>query len=327
MLIIVHTEALVFVVVVVMEKRVVVCFFCRIIHTIIAGKIRISGERLAEVRLFIEQILVCAGSQGLLLYSVHRWVTALVDWKIVRKRQVQASAGQLQIKHGIHLRVCSPGQGFWEFFSGGFAGFSESAPARAVLAGACLAAQILEEIRGAELLLLLLHEEDGPHSDVLASGLSGEQQLLVSEQLVDDLGLQVLAVFGRPLDQDGVEPLLELGDLFAHHRVPVVLDRIVCAAGEVEGDLGPLVAHDLVALASAETYQEEDPLLLDRPGGLLDARTQVVVPSLSALLAFAAGHLASHFGPLLVAERVHELPELVVLFCRPRLCVKRGYSS
>ena len=63
-----------------------------------------------------------------------------------------------------------------------------------------------------------------------------------------------------------------------HRRVPVVLDGVVAAAGQVLGDLGPAVAHAGVQLV-------EELVLLLGPRRLLDLGVEVVVPALAALFA------------------------------------------
>ena len=83
---------------------------------------------------------------------------------------------------------------------------------------------------------------------------------------------------------------------FLHGRVPVVLDGVVGAAGEVFGDLSPPVAERLVG-------QEEDPLLVLAPVLLLDVRIQMIVPPLSALLAdttFLNTSLPGRFSEIVV---------------------------
>ena len=61
----------------------------------------------------------------------------------------------------------------------------------------------------------------------------------------------------------------------------MVLNRVVCAPFEHLGDLGPLVVHDTV-------HQKQDPLFLLVPVAFLDAGVEMVVPSLTTLLADAA---------------------------------------
>lgn len=61
----------------------------------------------------------------------------------------------------------------------------------------------------------------------------------------------------------------------------MVFDGVVCAAFEDFGNLSPLIADNPV-------HQKQNPLLLFIPVDLLDARVQVVVPSLTALLADTA---------------------------------------
>lgn len=67
-------------------------------------------------------------------------------------------------------------------------------------------------------------------------------------------------------------------EFLLHGRVPVVLYRVVSAAVEVLGHLGPAVAEALVG-------QEEEPLLEVLPVVLLDVGVEMVVPAFPALLA------------------------------------------
>ena len=90
----------------------------------------------------------------------------------------------------------------------------------------------------------------------------------------------------------------------------MVLDRVVRAALENLGDLGPLVVDDAV-------HEEEDPLFLLVPVDLLDARVQVVVPALAALLPHATVQVLGDQRPLLRAVRNDELEDAPVFFGRP----------
>jgi len=78
----------------------------------------------------------------------------------------------------------------------------------------------------------------------------------------------------------------------------VVLYRVVRASLEHLGDLGPLVVDDAV-------HQEQDPLLLFIPVYFLDARVQMVVPTLSALLTHSAVQVLCNQRPLLRSVRYH----------------------
>lgn len=71
-----------------------------------------------------------------------------------------------------------------------------------------------------------------------------------------------------------------LRQLLLHARVPVVLNGVISATLKYLGNLSPLVA--VVAM-----HQVENPLFFLAPADLLDLRVQVVVPSLTTLLANA----------------------------------------
>ena len=106
--------------------------------------------------------------------------------------------------------------------------------------------------------------------------------------------------------QVGVEVHLELALLLAQSGVPVVLDGVVAAAEQNVGDFGPPILHSLV-------QNVEDPVLLDRPVGLLQQGVQLIVPTLSALLARAALHLEGHVFPLVRPNLRNHLQQLHVL--------------
>ena len=70
-------------------------------------------------------------------------------------------------------------------------------------------------------------------------------------------------------------------DLALHGGIPVVLNGIVRATGKKLGNLGPLVAESLV-MGNNET------IFLLAPRLLANGRIEMVVPTLTALLADAA---------------------------------------
>ena len=92
---------------------------------------------------------------------------------------------------------------------------------------------------------------------------------------------------------------LDIEDLLFHRRVPVVLDRVVCATLEILGNDGPLV------LAGA-IQDVQDELLFKTPLILLDSWIQVVVPALAALLADAPRQVGGDVSPLHGASGLHE---------------------
>lgn len=100
--------------------------------------------------------------------------------------------------------------------------------------------------------------------------------------------------------------------MFTQRAVVVVLDAVVAATIQQLGDVGPLVAIDLVRV--------EDDLLLDViDRRLLNGRIQVVVPPLTTLLARApsdmvlAGELLGDKGPTLGAVPGNQVYDGVVL--------------
>jgi hypothetical protein len=90
----------------------------------------------------------------------------------------------------------------------------------------------------------------------------------------------------------------------------VVLDGVVCASFEHLGDLCPLVVHDAV-------HQEQDPLLLFVPVDLLDARVEMVVPALTALLAHSTVEVLRDECPLLRPIGHNQLEDAPVLLRSP----------
>ena len=105
--------------------------------------------------------------------------------------------------------------------------------------------------------------------------------------------LEVLGIPERSCSvQIGLQGSLHVRQLSLHTRVPVILDRVVCATLEHLGDFGPLVVHNSV-------HQEQDPLLLLVPVDLLDAGVEVVVPALTALFSNATIQVLGDECPLL----------------------------
>ena len=74
----------------------------------------------------------------------------------------------------------------------------------------------------------------------------------------------------------------------------MVLDGIVCPSWEFRRDLGPLVAD-------ARVFYEDGPIFIFRPGLLRDGGVEVVVPSLSTLLADSTREMRRDGRPLLPA--------------------------
>ena len=120
--------------------------------------------------------------------------------------------------------------------------------------------------------------------------------------------------------QVSVEVRFELALLLAQGRVPVVLDGVVAAAQQDVGDLSPPVLHCLV-------QDVEDPVLLDRPVGFLQQGVQLVMPTLSALLARAALHLERHVFPLVRPDLRNHLQQLHVLHVIPCALARLDIST
>ena len=93
-------------------------------------------------------------------------------------------------------------------------------------------------------------------------------------------------------------------------RVPVVLDGIVCTAGEQLGDFGPLVPHQRV-------LNQNQAVLRLGPRRLANVGVEVVVPSLPALLPDPAGQMARNLAPLLGTQPSNQLHDELVLLLRP----------
>ena len=94
--------------------------------------------------------------------------------------------------------------------------------------------------------------------------------------------LEVLSVSERrSAVKIGLEGALHIWQFTFHGRVPVVLDRVICATFKYLSDLCPLVIHNAM-------HQEEDPLLLLAPVDFLYSWVQMVMPPFPALLAYAA---------------------------------------
>ena len=91
----------------------------------------------------------------------------------------------------------------------------------------------------------------------------------------------------------------------------MVLDCIVGSAGDQFGNLGPLIAPLLVSVV-------DDSVLLVGPGGFLDLRVEMVVPSLPTLLSDTAGKALSDLGPILGSASRHNLRQDLIFARRPR---------
>ena len=92
------------------------------------------------------------------------------------------------------------------------------------------------------------------------------------------LDLQILTALLEPL----LNLALHVENLLLHARIPVVLNSVVCAALQILGNDCPLVLMKPV-------LDVQDKLLFKAPVILLNARIQMIMPSLAALLANATG--------------------------------------
>lgn len=131
--------------------------------------------------------------------------------------------------------------------------------------------------------------------------------------------IQKLLTFGRQivrllvlrgLFQVAVKVLLQGLLLAAQGGVPVVLDGVVRAAQEDIGDLGPPVFHSLMK-------DVENPIFFDAPACFFEQGIELIVPTLSALLACAAGHFDCHLLPLVGSDVGDHLQQLHVLLFVP----------
>ena len=148
-----------------------------------------------------------------------------------------------------------------------------------------------------------------------------DRLLLLRAVLVRVLRLLPLRVRGRVRGGERRQPS---GDSLVHlalqGAVPVVFDRVVRASDERLRDLRPSVPVLRV---------RDDELLVLLPGPLLalDLRVEMVVPPLAALLPDPPGELLRDLTPLLRAERLDELDDLVILLLRPRALHELGVED
>ena len=119
-----------------------------------------------------------------------------------------------------------------------------------------------------------------------------------------------------------LEALVDASNVLAQCRIVVVLDAVVAPAIEQLGDVGPLVAEDFVSV--------EDDLLLDVVyRRLLDARVQVIVPALTALLSCPTAYfvltrqLLRDECPALRAIPRNQVDDGIVLRLVPELALAR----
>ena len=125
------------------------------------------------------------------------------------------------------------------------------------------------------------------------------------------LFFEVLGVFKRGCPVEiGVKGSLHVGQLSLHWGVPVVFNGVVSATLEDFGNFCPLVIYDSV-------HKEKDPLLFLTPVNLLDKWVQMVVPSLSALLAHSVLQMLSNECPFLWSISDYKLKHSPVLFLSP----------
>ena len=193
----------------------------------------------------------------------------------------------------------------------------------------------------------LVSSDDAPLRDQLAVLVVEDHAHRVLEVLkllrVDDLHLMIgdLAVLDQREQNVGsqvfhfqikllrdlalLEALVDAPDVLAQGRVVIVLDAVVAPAVEELGDVGPLVTEHLVRI-------EDDLLFEVVDWRLLDARVQMVVPALSALLSRPAaylvltGQLLSDERPPLGAVPSDQVDDGVVLRLVPQLALASIFS-
>ena len=95
----------------------------------------------------------------------------------------------------------------------------------------------------------------------------------------------------------------------------MVFNRVVGPSWEVFGDFSPFVADGFV-------IKEEKPFFILVPGGFLDHWVEVVVPTLTTLLADATVEMVRDEGPFLGTVLLDELDDKEVFFFCPGLCGK-----
>ena len=106
---------------------------------------------------------------------------------------------------------------------------------------------------------------------------------------------------------------VDLGDLLhfpLQSRVEPVLDVIVCPPWQEFGDLRPFIA---VLPVSRDDLQ----VLLVGPLILLDIRVQMIMPSLTALLADSSWQGLGYLAPVLRTIPMHLFDELLVFIVAP----------
>lgn len=112
-------------------------------------------------------------------------------------------------------------------------------------------------------------------------------------------------------DLQNLRDSVQVGFLLGLHlAVPVVFDGIVGPAREILGDRGPFVSE-------GHHTQGQDPIFLIAPGILRDSFSEVVVPSLPALLSSAIFEMLGHFRPGLGSEHADHHHQHIVLLLSP----------
>ena len=91
----------------------------------------------------------------------------------------------------------------------------------------------------------------------------------------------------------------------------MILNSVVSATLKDFRDLGPLVA--IVTM-----HQVQDPFFFFAPSNLLDLRVEVIMPTLTALLANASREMLCNQSPLLRPILVNQVKNHTVLILSPR---------
>jgi hypothetical protein len=99
-------------------------------------------------------------------------------------------------------------------------------------------------------------------------------------------------------------------ELPLHGAIPMVLNGVVSPAFEDLGDLSPLVLE-------LSMHHEKDPLLFFAPSAFLDLGVQMVVPSLSALLANPLRQILRNHRPFLGSYSLDQLNENYIFLGGP----------
>lgn len=102
-----------------------------------------------------------------------------------------------------------------------------------------------------------------------------------------------------PYDTDDL--FLEASLLWLHFAVPMIFDRVVGSSRQVLRNHRPFVPKGF-------DTQGQNPLFIERPFCLIDSFTEVVVPSLTALLSSTIHEFARDCRPIPSPVLIDQLP-------------------